>query len=407
LSKHEHYKELCALAALGEVPAAEASGLDRHLAGCKDCRQVYSDYLGLNAGLVPLTNERTDALIESQREAVRVAVLSTIATRPPEPTAATFRIPADTALNRTFGTVLAGAGGLAAVFAVCAFWLGTRYEQRMQVSEASPPPVIQIPSPKIQDVAEKARLHSLELSSSQLTDSLRSEKEQNTALQQALIGKDGQLAQIARDKSALERLLAAQTQELVSIQTQLAAKAGELKQAEVSRSSDAANLVALRYQVQDLTEKLNTTSASVNRERDLLASGREIRDIIGARNLHIVDVYDTDVKGRTAKPFARAFYTEGKSLVFYAYDLPAQHAQAGTYVAWGQRNGNKAALRNLGVLINDDQGQKRWMFKFNDPDVLAEIDSVFITLEPAGRDASQPSGKRMLTAYLDDQVNHP
>ena len=75
-------------------------------------------------------------------------------------------------------------------------------------------------------------------------------------------------------------------------------------------------------------------------------------------------------------------------------------------MAWGQRNGNKSSIRNLGILFNDDRGQKRWLLDFNDPNVLAEIDSVFITLEASG-DAARPSGKRMLTAYLKDEVNHP
>jgi len=39
--------------------------------------------------------------------------------------------------------------------------------------------------------------------------------------------------------------------------------------------------------------------------------------------------------------------------------------------------------------------------------VLAEIDSVFITLERTDEDISQPKGKRLLTAYLGTQPNHP
>ena len=147
----------------------------------------------------------------------------------------------------------------------------------------------------------------------------------------------------------------------------------------------------------------------MDRERQLLASGRDIRDIVGARNLHIIDVYDTSPEGTTRKSFARAFYTEGKSLIFYAYDLPARGTENGkfVYAAWGEKNGSKKTVRNLGILLNDDKGQRRWVLNFSDPKVLAEIDSVFVTLERAGTDGEQPNGKRMLTAYLDSQVNHP
>jgi len=62
-----------------------------------------------------------------------------------------------------------------------------------------------------------------------------------------------------------------------------------------------------------------------------LSAGRDIRDLISARNLHIIDVYDTDSHGKTTRAFGRVFFTEGKSLVFYAYDLSSGHSAAATY----------------------------------------------------------------------------
>ncbi len=152
---------------------------------------------------------------------------------------------------------------------------------------------------------------------------------------------------------------------------------------------------------------MNTQSASLDRERDLLSHGREIRDIIGARNLHIIDVYDTNTAGATTKPFARAFYTEGRSLVYYAYDLPSHQDGKFSYVAWGESNGNKATIRKIGILFHDDKTQQRWSLNFSDPQVLREIDSVFITLEKNDGDVATPKGKRMLTAYLGTAPNHP
>ena len=120
-------------------------------------------------------------------------------------------------------------------------------------------------------------------------------------------------------------------------------------------------------------------------------------------------MYDTDAAGKTRKSFARAFYTEGKSLIFYAYDLPIHGTEDGkfVYAAWGERNGNKNKVQKLGILLNDDKGQKRWALNFSDPKVLNEIDSVFVTLERVDMSGAEPKGKRMLTAYLDSQVNHP
>jgi hypothetical protein len=168
-------------------------------------------------------------------------------------------------------------------------------------------------------------------------------------------------------------------------------------------------VAGLQDQLRELSDRFRTQSASLDRERDLLSHNREIRDIIGARNLHIIDVYDTDTRGVTEKAFARAFYTEGTSLVYYAYDLPQRKSDEGrfSYVAWGEANGNKASIKKIGLLFHDDQTQRRWSLSFADPHVLAEIDSMFITLERSDEDVSQPKGKRLLTAYLGTPPNHP
>jgi hypothetical protein len=117
---------------------------------------------------------------------------------------------------------------------------------------------------------------------------------------------------------------------------------------------------------------------------------------MAARNLHIIDVYDFDGRGKRDKSFGRVFYTEGKSLIFYAFDL-AQKGPASnvSFQAWGQREGAGTLTRNLGVFHVDDGMQKRWVLRVDD-----------VTVEPApGRD--KPSGKKLLYAYLGTQANHP
>src|SRR5260370_5987867 len=95
---------------------------------------------------------------------------------------------------------------------------------------------------------------------------------------------------------------------------------------------------------------------------------REIRDIMGARDLHIVDVVDRDGKGRARKAFGRAFYTQGKSLIFYAFDLPTKNTADGkfVYAAWGSNRNNlhSQTARSLRILSNDRQTQHRWAMKF-------------------------------------------
>ena len=115
-----------------------------------------------------------------------------------------------------------------------------------------------------------------------------------------------------------------------------------------------------------------------------------------------------DGDGKTKKPFGRVFYTKGKSLVFYAYDLDQQSGikTASTFQAWGQRGTDEKQALNLGVFYQDNATKKRWVLKFDNPKELAEINAVFVTVEP-GRGSSKPSSKPLLFAYLNIQPNHP
>jgi hypothetical protein len=125
------------------------------------------------------------------------------------------------------------------------------------------------------------------------------------------------------------------------------------------------------------------------------------------RNLHIIDVFDVDGKGDTRRTFGGVFYTEGKSLIFYAFDLEDNRVLNANYAfqAWGyQESGGQS--RNLGVFYVDGRMQNRWALKFNDPRELAQIDAVFVTIEPS-EDSPKPTGQKLLYAYLINKPNHP
>jgi hypothetical protein len=101
------------------------------------------------------------------------------------------------------------------------------------------------------------------------------------------------------------------------------------------------------------------------------------------------------------------FYTKGKSLIFYAYDLDQQtEVKSSTFQAWGRRGSDRQQALNLGVFYEDSALRKRWVLRFNDPKTLAQIDSVFVTIEPHGG-SHKPTGKSLLFAYLRIDPNHP
>jgi hypothetical protein len=129
---------------------------------------------------------------------------------------------------------------------------------------------------------------------------------------------------------------------------------------------------------------------------------------MGARDLYIAEVYDVAGTGETKKPYGRVFYTRGKSLIFYAYDLDQQSEakKVNTFQAWGRRGPDRQQALNLGIFYEDNAARKRWILKCDDPKTLAQIDGVFVTVEPNGG-SHKPSGKSLLFAYLRIDPNHP
>ena len=65
------------------------------------------------------------------------------------------------------------------------------------------------------------------------------------------------------------------------------------------------SLVDQQTRVNELSEQLRTEKDSLDMERQLLAAGRDVREIMGARQLHIVDVHDSDSKGKDRLAFGR------------------------------------------------------------------------------------------------------
>jgi hypothetical protein len=242
-----------------------------------------------------------------------------------------------------------------------------------------------------------------------LEETLKASTAQQARLRQQLEAAEQRADALAQNSADANRLVAELREQLDAAHTVQAKKEAELADVRSAQSTNEAVTLAQEKEIQALNQKLREQSASVEREGQLLSAGREIRDLIAARNLHIIDVYDTDGHGKTSRAFGRVFYTEGKSLVFYAYDLSPQHPETNKYAfyVWGKRDGAPQMAKNLGALAKDDQAQKRWVLTITDPKILAEIDSVFVTLEPAGQAGERPSGKRLLTAFLGTAANHP
>jgi hypothetical protein len=182
----------------------------------------------------------------------------------------------------------------------------------------------------------------------------------------------------------------------------------QLNSLRLVRSEDQARAESLEAQIKDLNAQLRDREQTIGKQQDLLAHDRDIRDLMGARDLYIAEVYDVARDGATQKPYGRVFYTKGKSLIFYAYDLDQQAGvrNASTFQAWGRRGPEKQQALSLGIFFEDNVAKNRWVLKVDDSKTLEQIDAVFVTVEPNGG-SHKPSGKPLLFASLRIEPNHP
>ena len=442
---HEHFEELCALAALGQISREEFDELRSHLRSCASCRVRQADFTEILHEHLPLLDRQNGSFADSprisfhdssfkrrflqraRREGIQFAGAELHNTLP-SPIwiwiKESFR-----PLHRTLAFFV--------MLIVSGLVIGMMRD-RLQQSH----------SRKAEAIGEVTRLNKeiarLERRIAELSElklSLKAQSPQSEGSKPASAPSQDNLTEkllmalstarqsyamaVARSKSLDEQFQKASS-ELVSLRSELLTLRSrtrvsnkpsetehalrqteeELEKLRRVRSQDASTLAAQQVQIRELTEQLIAQADSLERERELLASGRDIRDLMGARNLHIIDVADVDSRG-TRRPFGRVFYTEGKSLIFYAYDLEKKKPlEKYSFQAWGQRESKAGSVQSLGVFFADDQTQNRWVLKYDDPNVLAEIDAVFVTIEPKGG-SMKPRGQQLMYAYLKANPNHP
>jgi hypothetical protein len=413
MSKHEQFEELCARAAVGELSGTEWQDLNTHLKECPACRSVFEDMRQIHSDWLPERSgfeiERTPASELGLRRLIleRVSKEGAQFSRSAQSLAGPLVLP-PSRVSRFLRPALS----IAAALVVAIGGLGLILRSMQSHDAIGQRPVASVEVPNIQTPVAVSTPHNSEARDDhaiQLEASLTKSEAEIETLEVRLNSAEQKARDLEGLNSAANLEVSTLEEQLRSVRASQFQTQEELTRVKFSQSERDAEFTLVRDENQQLREKLNTQTASVDRERELMADGREIRDLIAARNLHIIDVYDTSGKGQTQKSFGRVFYTEGKSLVFYAYDLPARRTETKyAFYAWGKRDGSgEVKARNLGIFYNDDQAQRRWVLKINDPNVLSEIDSVFVTLEKTDDSGKTPTGKKLLSAYLGSPANQP
>jgi Anti-sigma-K factor rskA len=427
-SEHDKYKKLGALAAAGSLAPLELAELHAHLRRCEQCHEVFRQYQTLTTqGIAILADGYAErrgqaswddaAVLEQLFRRIQSAQQAT-AKNNGRASTTTPSILLRTPTRSIVTMVLAACLILAAAFGSYHFGIWTHSRS---VSNLTP-----VPTPsndrfqKISEekqqadeaLAEQAkRLAQLQADGAQkeqelgkLRSSLRAVEDRSNKLQVASTQSDAQLLALSQERDSLTAQLQSITQSYGSDKTELANLRLEHDKTLIRTASLEAKISELASTNKDQERRLKDTD-------QYLSSDRDIRELMGARKLYIADVFDVDGSSRTQKPFGRVFYTQGKSLIFYAFDLDREPGvvNASTFQVWGQREapqGQQGSPMNLGILYMDNESNRRWVMRFDDPKKLAEIDAVFVTVEPRGG-SHKPTNKPFLYALLRNEANHP
>jgi hypothetical protein len=423
--EHERIKELCALRCANSLSFRERLELEQHLEICCACRDIEEQYSAIGAEGMAFLAQGQPLAEEARRwddSAVRERLLSSI--RGQRSSKVLSILDGQPSRKWILASLIARrelvAAGLAAVLmvavAVGAYRIGERMHMDAPASQRGVLPVRQTVAAERQGsesllVAEAAEISKLELQISERSQELARLKMQ-AGLADARVSDLESLNGEAEDK--LHRLkeerdrLASQLESSENAYQKLQTDFNSLK-ADYNRS--LLHVASLESDVTSLTALNRDQERRMKDNEQYLVSDRDIRELMGARKLYIADVFDVDSASRTRKPFGRVFYTQNKSLVFYAFDLDHQPGakNASDFQVWGQRDSeSNGAPRpmNLGILYMDSESNRRWVLRTDDPQQLAEIDAVFVTVEPHGG-SQKPTGKPLLYALLRKEANHP
>jgi len=431
---HDEYLELCALSTTGELSDDEQRRLREHLAGCAECRNALKEFEAATELGAPLV---AAALAESSQSPAEAAAASEASRLPPTALAGAHRVaganeeadarsggPQYRAADRDGHSShvnwslawmpFAAAIMLAVALGMYSYQAGKHHDARdVESATAAVTGKLTVLEQRLSDAGHERELlatqlakrdgamrdlqRQLQTETTELADARNEEGRLEAALQSAV--DNGQ--QLAQQRSSAARALSAAENSLERTRAELASL-------EQERQREQGTAGSLEAQIEDLNGELRRAQETVNQQQDLLADDRDIRNLMGARDLYIAEVYDVGRDGATRKPYGRVFYTKGKSLIFYAYDLDDQPGvkRASIFQAWGQNGPDRRQALDLGIFYEDSVAQRRWMLKFDNPKALEQINAVFVTVEPRGG-SRKPSGKPLLFASLRIEPNHP
>jgi len=439
MGSHDEFLELCAAASAGELSADEQARLDAHLAVCPECRRARNEYEAARRTAVTALAQELATMQESaesswsveeaekalfkrlDREQKQAQWTATEQGQVDELKAGRRFTYCPTQIRwREVWMTFAATVLLALALGISLYRTGVKGgTDAARTIPVAPKESAGSLEEQASDAGyERTKLEAKLAENANVIDDLKRQLSEQIKAVNSLksigaaagnpSGSEHPATQVASDTRAKR------DEELLAAQAKLAEFQKTLEAATAQRDENARQAAVLEAKVNELTElvrdreqALNRTESEVTKSQELLAHDRDIRELMGARDLYMADVHDVSGKG-TAKTYGRVFYTKGKRLIFYAFDLDAQPGlqNARSFQAWGRRGPDRQEARSLGIFFEDNVSKKRWVLKADDPQSLEDIDAVFVTVEPNGG-SQHPSGKQLLFAYLRISPNHP
>ena len=411
---HDEFVALSALYHSGEISEEEWALLQIHMAYCDPCHERFLQYQQIASDLVPamaaVAASEAGGLPEQSSEALRAAeqrLMSRLDSDSP------VAVPVQKRKIPWQIPVALAATLLIAVTGLIVFHrFGPRQEAQVesnhsQVQEAHSAPAPTGPEAEVAPAAQSPQGNPANLEQQVLAAQaqLKQSSLEMAEIEKKLEAEQAARAQLSQERDALNQKITVAQAEVASLNTQSASSSANANQQAARVVALEEKVRALNAAIEDKDTALSAKDRMLDLDRDFLAHDRDIRDLIGARNLYIADIFDTTANGKTAKPFGRIFYTKDRSLVFYGFDLDKRGdtKRDVAFQVWGR--GSDKPVVSLGLFYQDDTN-KRWILRCNDARSLARLDMVFVTVEPPGG-SSKPTGKQLLRAYLQIPPNHP
>ena len=437
MDSHEEFRELCAAAIAGELTAVEQTKLDAHLAVCPECRRAKNEYeaAAINglAALAAAQEPKDDGVIYPLWSAEQAEKAFFQRLEKEQRSNLTESNSLDRAIAgkrftyrpsqirwREIWMPFAAAILLAVALGITAYRTGVK--RGTNVARTGVQPTKESESSleaQVSDAGhERAQWMAKLAENGRFIEDLKHQLSEQTKIVNALRATQSAPPRPLEESQQTARRATAgpvmRDEQFAAAQAKLAELQKTVQVATEQRDENARQAAALEAKVNELTQlvrareqALDQKDAEVAKGQELLEHDRDIRELMGARELYMADVHDVSGKG-TDKTYGRVFYTKGKSLIFYAFDLDAQPGiqNAKSFQAWGRKGPDKDQARSLGIFYEDNVSKKRWVLKADDPKALADIDAVFVTVEPHGG-SQHPRGKPLLFAYLRINPNHP